>query len=309
MIRPIVLRTALALALTLPALATAVAATSVPSQPRPAQALPVILVAEQVAIGAAETVDPRAPVVVTISGSRPGGRVELWGPVTQTGKGGMIDSVEDSAGAAVLDAPARPGSYELRYVSGAGRVLARASLDVASQPIVLSAPSGLSAGIDTAVEWRGPASPGDLIQVYDPGTGTVVSSVPATGQPGAVNVAMLRGPERLGNYQIRYWSGAWRVALRSLPVTVEAIDAWLRSPIEVFVNEVFAVQWLGPAQTGLAFQLVDPAAGTVLKSQPVPASKSGNLGAPVRPGAYRVRVVNLETGFVFSDLPLDVDPR
>jgi Ca-activated chloride channel family protein len=269
---------------------------------------PVILTAGKVVIEAPETVDPGASIAVAITGGT-GGHIELWGPITQSAKGGRIDSVGDTGGSAVLTAPTTPGSYELRYVNAAGAMLARLSLDVAAIPITLSAPHGLGAGIDTRVEWRGPASPGDTIQVYDPVSGAVVSEAPAEGQPGAVNVAVLRGPETLGDFQIRYWSGTRQVPLRSLPVAVQPGDAWLRTPIEVFVGEIFLAEWQGPSDSDHIYQIVDPATSNVVTSLTGSGAGMAKLKAPSAPGAFRVQLINAQTGFVLADLPLDVDAK
>jgi Ca-activated chloride channel family protein len=282
---------------------------AVTPQPPVTTVSPLIRVADKVTITAADTVDPGAPVTVVISGGRPDGRIELWGPVTQSDKGGQIDSIPEAGGSVTLTAPAAAGSYELRYVNAANKVLARSTLDVAAVPVTLSAPRGLSAGIDVEIEWRGPAGPGDTIQVYDPSNGAVVNETPAEGRPGMANVAVLRGPERLGDYQIRYWSGARQVALRSLAVTVVAGNAWLRSPIEVSVGETFEVEWDGPTDTDHIYQIVDPETDTVVTSQTGSGSGSTKLKAPSKPGAYRLQFVAVATGFILADLPLDVDPK
>ena len=135
-----------ALIASVPMLLTQAANAAMP-QSRANAVPPVILAAGKVMIEAPETVDPGASIAVTITGGT-GGHIEVWGPFTQSAKGGRIDSVGDTGGSAVLTAPATPGSYELRYVNAAGAMLARLSLDVAAVPITLSAPHGLGAGID-----------------------------------------------------------------------------------------------------------------------------------------------------------------
>jgi hypothetical protein len=68
-------------------------------------------------------------------------------------------------------------------------------------------------------------------------------------------------------------------------------------------------EWLGPSDTNKIYQIVDPATGTIETSQTGSGSGSAKLIAPKKPGDYRVQFINAETGFVLSDLPLDVDPR
>ena len=84
-------------------------------------------------------------------------------------------------------------------------------------------------------------------------------------------------------------------------------------PIEVRAGERFTVEWRDAPGTGLVYELADPATGTALQSVPATdasgATVAGRLTAPQRAGHYRVRIVSAETGFVISDLPLDVDAR
>ena len=179
---------------------------------------PILLTAGNVTISAPGTVDPGQAVEVTIAGSRGDGRIEIWGPVSRGEEGRLIESIPAPAGAAALNAPAEPGTYELRYFEGPKTVRARFILDVAGVPIMLSVPGYIGAGYDAKILWRGPGSAGDMIQIYDPAHGAVLAEAPAAGRMGAENTTILRFPERTGSYEIRYWSGAWRVALRSLPI-------------------------------------------------------------------------------------------
>lgn len=266
-----------------------------------------VRLAQAAAIDAPSTVDPGATVAVSLSGVTPGGRVEVWGPVSSAGKGSRLASVAVGDAFATLDAPRRAGSYELRYVTPSGAVQARTVLDVSASPVMLDLPERMSAGLGARVRWRGPAAPGDMLQIVDPETGSVVSEAPAAGQPGTETETTIRAPERTGAYRLRYWSGERRAVLRALPVRVVKGKAWLRTPAQVSAGARFAVQWSGPTGAGHAFRIVDPASGSVLASQP--GSDTATLTAPDRPGGYRIRYVNSETGQVLSDLPLRVGAR
>lgn len=257
------------------------------------------------------TVDPGQTVEMTVTGGVAGGRLEIWGPVTQSGRGSLIASGEVSGGSIPVTAPDRSGSYELRYISPSGALLARRSFDVAAVPVTLSVPQQLGTGIPGEVRWKGPAARGDRLQVVDPATGEVVSETAAEGQPGAWNSSVIRGPGAIGDYRLRYVTGGGAI-LRVLPIRVGPSRTWMRSPIEVFVGEAFPVSWEGPAEPGQQFQVVNPASDSVVSSaapETGPTGLSATLRAPGRPGPYRVRLVNTETGQVYSDLPLDVDPR
>lgn len=264
-----------------------------------------------VTISAPDTVDRGEAVPVTITGGPAGGRLELWGPITTGNAGARISGMSVGAGPVTITAPEAAGSYELRYLDSAGKLLARTDLDVAATPVSLSIPDPVGAGYATRVDWIGPANPGDMIQIVDPATGQVEAEVPAAGKPGVYNTATLRAPEVPGTYRIQYWSGASGVSLESLPVQVADGTAWLRSPTEVNAGARFSVEWEGPHDPAQAYQLVDPQSGRVLDSV-ADAGEDGTsvrLTAPRKPGEYRVRYVNTSTGFVLADLPLDVDPK
>lgn len=295
MIRPALLPACLAGTLLLPGLSLSSSLAETPA----------LRLAQASAIQAPSTVDPGESVVVTLPGGRIDGRIELWGPVTQSGRGTLIDSVPAAATASV-SAPMRPGSYELRHVSSGGAIRARQSLDVAAVPVVLSVPGQMGAGLDARVRWHGPANPGDMLQIVDPTTGAVASEASATGVPGEETVTVIRAPEQPGDYYLRYWSGPRGAVLRSLSVTIGQGNAWLRAPLLVHQGERFEVRWHGPVSAEQAFRIVDPLTDTVVSSEP--GAEAVFLTAPTRTGAYRMRYVNAQTGHVFADLPLKVRP-
>lgn len=272
---------------------------------------PALQLAQATAIEGPLTVDPGQTVQMMVSGGVAGGRLEIWGPVTQSGPGSLLASGEVSGGSVPVTAPNEPGSYELRYVAPSGALLVRRSFEVAAVPVRLWVPEQLGAGIPGAVRWRGPARPGDRLEIVDPATGAVVAEAAAEGTAGAENLTMIRAPQAIGDYVLRYVSGGG-VVQRALPIRVGPSRTWLRSPIEVFVRESFPVTWHGPAEAGQVFQIVEPESGSAVASAAAeagPASVSATLRAPARAGHYRVRLVNTQTGHVYADLPLDVDPR
>jgi Ca-activated chloride channel family protein len=268
------------------------------------------------ALQAPETVDSGQEVAVAVTGGHADGRVEVWGPYTglTTGQGGALVSTQPAGtGEITVTAPDEAGTYELRYLDGAGNVLATATVEVAAMPVLLSLPEPLGAGYDAPVRWRGPGAEGDMIQVFDPASGQVVAEVPAIGHPRALNTTMVRMPESRGAVEIRYWRGTRQVALRVMGATVGDGIGLLRSPVEVVVNSAFTVEWTGPAGPDQVYQLVDPKTGAVLTE--VPAVNASGVAhparmiAPAKPGDYRVRFVNTGSGFAVADLPLDVDPN
>lgn len=258
-------------------------------------------------IDAPTTVDPGDSVAVRVPSATSGSTIELWGPVTTTGRGARIEAIPVTGGSATVQAPDRPGSYELRHVTPAGKTASRVAFDVAASPIFLSAPQGIGTGIQAPVQWRGPAEVGDMIQLYDPAAGTVLAEVPADGARGALNTVRLPGPSRVGAYELRYWSARRNMALRRLAVSIGEADGWLRTPLEVTTGERFQAEWKGPLDGNRAYRITNAGTGAVLAEVPAQDAGPVSLRAPSRAGAYRIQFVNLETGSVISDLPLDVD--
>ncbi|MDH3669366.1 MAG: hypothetical protein OEN23_20825 [Paracoccaceae bacterium] len=258
-------------------------------------------------IEAPTTVDPAESVTVRVPSAPSGGTLELWGPVTTASRGARLEAFPIVGGNATIMAPDQPGSYELRYITPAGKVGDRTAFDVAASPIFLSAPQGIGTGIEAPIHWRGPAESGDTIQIFDPAAGTVLAEAPATGARGALNIVRLPGPDRVGTYELRYWSARRNMALRRLTVSLSESDGWLRAPLEVTVGETFQAEWKGPMGGSLAYRITDSNSSMVLAEAPATGTGPVRLKAPARAGAYRMQFVNLETGSVIADLPLDVD--
>jgi hypothetical protein len=155
-------------------------------------------------IDAPETVDPGQQVSVSVSGAPQGASIEVWGPVGQAGRGERLSSVPLTGGSALISAPLVSASYELRYVDANGSTRAQRAFEVAASPVMLEVPVDVNANATMQVTWRGPAKAGDMLQIVDPATGTVLQSTPVAGDPGAPNVSQLAVPDYSGPLELRY---------------------------------------------------------------------------------------------------------
>lgn len=167
-----------------------------------------------VPITAPDTVDAGTRVAVTVPDAPAGARIELWGPVTQKGKGTQLAAVPLAGNSAELVAPERSGSYELRYLGRNGAQLGRRAFDVAAVPVVLTVPTPVAAGGTVSVRWQGPAGPGDRFEIVGPG-GAVLGTAPVAGSAARENVSELRVPQQTGPLELRYVTGSGAV-LRSV---------------------------------------------------------------------------------------------
>jgi Ca-activated chloride channel homolog len=169
-------------------------------------------------ITAPSTADAGQMVNVVVEGAGEGARIELWGPVGESDKGGQVASVPLTGGVAALTAPDMSGSYELRYVSGSGKLLGRRAFDVAAVPVALTVTTPVGLGGILEVSWQGPAQAGDRFEVIS-ASGAVVESIPVEGNSSGTNVSPVTAPQESGSYELRYVSGSGAV-LRSVPFDV-----------------------------------------------------------------------------------------
>ncbi|MEY8841308.1 hypothetical protein AB9K41_19955 [Cribrihabitans sp. XS_ASV171] len=167
-----------------------------------------------------------APPTLDFPGSVPGGsRFEVaWtGPDQQ---GDAVEIAPRDGGANLsfaytrqgspldLDAPLRPGEYEIRYVFRGDDVLLRQPITVTPPDLELIAPESVTAGADFQVGWKGPDRPGDNIQIGRPGDAYSDYSYVR-----GLNPVPLTAPEEPGEYELRYMFRDSELAIAQ-PITV-----------------------------------------------------------------------------------------
>jgi Ca-activated chloride channel family protein len=102
-----------------------------------------------------------------------------------------------------LTLPARPGDYEVRYVTGGeARVLARAPIKTVPFTITLDAPANVSAGKEFEIKWTGPKLPENFITLVKPSDDPEASdqTLPVDGE----DELRLAAPDAPGTYELRY---------------------------------------------------------------------------------------------------------
>lgn len=165
-------------------------------------------------ITAPGTVDGGQSVNVMVENAPEGARVQLWGPINASTPATELEEARLSGGSASLTAPDMPGSYQLRYMDGAGKVLGRRALDVAATPVVLRIQTPIGLGGSLEVQWQGPARPGDQFEIVSD-TGGISESTPVAGDRTGVNLSRITTPEARGSYELRYVTSGGAV-LRSV---------------------------------------------------------------------------------------------
>ncbi len=195
-------------------------------------------------MGSSRSVKARTPLTVTEAGAT------LTAPATAEtgqalsvawtgpdGKGDYVDLVKagetktsgeiiyayTSAGSpAKLEAPSAPGNYEIRYLlegPGGRKVIAASPLAVSLARASLKAPASVARGAKFRVEWTGPKSSGDYVDLIEKG------STATSGETSYFYLASapeLTAPAQPGDYEVRYVLDApgGRVVLARTPVSV-----------------------------------------------------------------------------------------
>ena len=146
-------------------------------------------------------------------------------------------------------APETAGAYELRWVQGKTReILVTRSLIIAAVKITLVAPSSAQLGGDVEVSWSSTVNPRDFITIVEADAkersykSYIYTKTNTSGK--------LRAPEKPGQYEVRYLSGAKYFTLAKLPITVGGVDADITVPAEVAAGAPFEIVWTGHNNPG-----------------------------------------------------------
>ena len=125
-----------------------------------------------------------------------------------------------SASSGVLDAPAEPGDYEIRYLLEVdGLAIARAPVALAPPEVTVTAPEAVAAGERFEAGWSGSIHPRDKI--------TIVPADAPEGEDGDYKRVggrtshTLQAPDEPGVYEVRYLLNASGRAIARVPVRVE----------------------------------------------------------------------------------------
>lgn len=246
--------------------------------------------------------------------------VEVFDPAGKAGAGEVRASTRVVNGdvdkrSVKLDAPARPGRYQLRYWSGDGRsVLASREIEVLDAEVSLAAPERVSMGTQFAVQWVGPGATRDAVELFDPaakaGAGAVLGSARVVNGDMDKRSVKLTAPVRPGAYQLRYWNGHGSAVLATRPITVASMEVVVRGPGTVPAGQRFEASWSGPGATRDAVDVFNAATGKVLVSARVIngdyQNRSVSIKAPSEPGRYQLRYYNGDSATVLFETPLTV---
>jgi Ca-activated chloride channel homolog len=200
--------------------------------------------------------------------------------------------------------PAEPGECEIRYVTGAGKVLARRPIKVTAPQVSLAAPDEIVAEALVEITWTGPDTPGDYI--------TVVPKVTPDNRYGkyvatrAGSPLRVAAPTEAGDGEIRYVSGAGKVLARR-PIRIVAPSATLSGPAKATAGSTVQVTWTGPNTPGDIITIVPKSAPDSTRGRYAAARIGSPLSVPVpaEVGAAEIRYVT-GGGKVLARVPIEV---
>ncbi|GEM44952.1 VWA domain-containing protein [Deinococcus cellulosilyticus] len=182
------------------------------------------------------------------------------------------------------------GNFEVRYMSGEGRVLARQAFRMIKAQYSISAPQKANVGQEIKVSWKGPGQPGDYITIVekDAPEGTYTHYFYADTPEGT---GTLNAPQKAGAYQVRYATDNGGTVMTAVDITIEGLDYSLTAPASVVAGNTVSIQWKGADAQGDYLTLVPKDAEDGVYAEYV-YTRAGNpveLRAPQTPGDYEIR--------------------
>ncbi len=209
---------------------------------------------------------------------------------------------------ATVRMPLDAGDYELRFVQGNSKVIARQPITVTAATATLNAKETAIAGETVSVEFTGPKpASGDWITVIAPGEPDnkyTDYSYTRNGSP-----AEIRMPLDEGQYELRFVQANEKVLARR-PITVTPATATLKGPASVKAGTVAQIEFTGPPPGSGDYIAISKAGSEDLKYESYVYTRAGspaNLRIPKEPGDYELRFIHGNKK-VLARAPITVTP-
>ncbi len=259
--------------------------------------VPIEVTPARATLEAVETITVGATVEVAWTGpNNPGDFITIVPPGAANSEHRDF-SATDGGSPAKVRVPDRPGTYEIRYVTGQqNEILARRTVVALAARVELVAPDQAPAGASIPVKWSGaPNNPGDFITIVRPDAER--SAHTAFFGPRDVDPenARLLVPPQPGLYEIRYVTAQTNEILARRPLIAAATSATLDAPASAPAGSRIKVTWTGPDNDGDFITVVPPDAPKGQFTQYFNTKglnpDEATLPLPTRPGTYEIRYV------------------
>jgi hypothetical protein len=210
-----------------------------------------------------------------------------------------------------LAAPEKPGSYEVRYILGAGdTVIARQAIAVGAVTATLTAPAQVASGAKFKVSWTGPNNPRDFVTVVKAETREKTYDRYVYTDKGPT--LEFTAPDEPGNYEVRYATGSGYLTLARVAITVTSVSGTLSGPAQAVAGEPFPVSWKGPDNERNFVTIVARGArsGAFTGSYFYTTTKTnpGRLVAPLAAGDYELRYYTGEKLLTLASAAIQITP-
>jgi len=259
--------------------------------------VPIEVIAAKATLEAVETITIGSTVDVAWTGpNNPGDFITIVAPTAA--KTEYRDySTTDRGTPAKVRVPDRPGTYEVRYVTGQeNEVLARRTVVALGARVELVAQDHAPAGARIPVKWTGaPNNQGDFITVVRPDADKGAYTNYFGTKDVDPETATLVLPPEPGLYEIRYVTAQTNEILARRPVIASATSATLDAPASAPAGARIKVAWTGPDNEGDFITVVSrdaPKGEYTHYFNPKGLNPDdGSLLLPTRAGTYEIRYV------------------
>ena len=214
-----------------------------------------------------------------------------------------------NANPVTLEVPDKAGTYELRYILGAGdTIVARQTLTVGAVSASVTAPKQVAAGAKFQVAWTGPNNPRDFVTLVK--AGAAERSYDRYDYTASGPTLTLTAPDTAGEYELRYATGQDYLTLARAPVTVTSIQGSLTGPAAVVAGDSFKVTWKGPDNPRNFITIVAKDAKEGSYGAYAYTDKNNPVGivAPLVAGDYELRYSTAEKYLTLARAAIKVTP-
>lgn len=205
-----------------------------------------------------------------------------------------------------LNAPSRPGDYELRYQTHKGVVLTRQPLRVDDVPASLDFPAAVGMGGKLTVRWTGPTNPKNFVAIAKPEAAPNRYEDFRYAQEPSVAIVV---PEVPGDYEVRLVSADTQRILAQGALSVGGVQATVESAASVEAGSDFSVTWQGPNNAGdyIAVSHKDDPSKYLTFTYTSRGSPL-KVRAPDAPGEYGLHYLTARQGVALGSQALTVVP-
>jgi Ca-activated chloride channel family protein len=205
----------------------------------------------------------------------------------------------------VLQAPAEPGDYELRYLlESDGQVMARATIQIVEQAVSVSGPESVVAGANVSVAWSEAVHPRDKVTIVPAGAPS--DAYTDYRRVSNTSSGTLQAPAEPGDYELRYLLEESGEALASAPLRVTAAETSVSGPATALAGSRIEASWTQSIHPRDLVTIVpaNAAAGATADYLRVGTARSGALDTVAEPGDYEIRYLLEASGEAIARAPI-----